>query len=487
MPRIGVVLPSSASVADWTTALRRALPAQVWGALLATDPGGLPACADDELARSTDDLVAVPGAQPLEEGTRLLAAGLLGALIRVGESPGACLWQRGALRGVDPGARSAGPAELVAAALRARDALRRLGREAPGFGLLASDPRDAESVRQLRAAGVDCSGPLEAYAAAEVRVDAWLCATAPTLHAALAFAASGPRWALSLERDAEVWVPERGALQAALSGVLPLLPPPLELPRVQVQAKGARVFDDRCPYCHQSASSDATDGLAGPPVACAKCGATHHRDCLAEHGRGCAVHGCDSRLGTRWGVELPLDGLSPEQAQRVAFEVLPGGGTDGPLWVRVESPVDDPRRTPTTRRVRLVLPERAERGTWVHGFVAVETPRPFTVPGGALSLESTLRTRSERRQEQRTIVAQRAAIFGSGAGSALSRLGASIFGGRGGVTIPPGIRRYPIALRIPTAHPKSLDNRFGDTEESVQTKFRVQVGAEHAERVVEVV
>ncbi|MCA8926058.1 MAG: hypothetical protein KDD82_29900, partial [Planctomycetes bacterium] len=356
------------------------------------------------------------------------------------------------------------------------------------FGVLASDPPgDAELSRRLRDAGVDCAGALEPYAAAEVRVDAWLSASSTALHTVLAFAGSGARFALGLGGDLELWVGEPGALGGALDALAPLLPAPRDAPRVQVQARQAPI-EDRCPYCHRPTESDATDGLAGPPVTCASCSAPHHRDCLAEHG-GCAVMGCSSTLGLRWGVELPLATLSAEQAQRVAFEVRPGVGGDGPLWVRVEAPIDDPRVKPGGRRVRLVLPKRAERGSWIHGFVAVECPRDFPVRGGVLELETTLSTRSEHRREQRPIVSQRAAIFGSGAASALGRLGdgvASIFGSAARIVIPPGVRRYPIALRIPAAHPPTVSNRFKDVEESVQTLFRVQVGAEHAEQSVEV-
>ncbi|MEZ6188408.1 MAG: hypothetical protein R3F62_25835 [Planctomycetota bacterium] len=479
LPRVGLWVGGEDAGA-WAAALRRALPDRAWGALLAPGaPASLEACAPEELPRAEASLVGV-SCSNAAEARALLDAGALAALVHVGAPDAGCLWERGGARGVEPG-----PDDAAGAARAALELLRRRGRAQPRLGLLASGPKDAAFAAALAGAGVAAGAALDPYAAAEVRVDAWLCADPAALHTLLAFAAAGPRVAFGLAGRLEAWVPERAALALALSALAPLLPEPQQAPRVQVHARQAPV-EDRCPFCHRPTESDAVDGLAGPPILCARCQAPHHRDCLAEHG-GCAVGGCGSERGRRWGIELPLTGLAAEAAQRVAFEVRPGSG-EGPLWVRVEAPIDDPQAPTRGRRVRLVLPEQVTRGSWLHGYVEVECARDFPVRGAVLELETTLSTRREGRREQRPIVAQRAAIVGAGA-SAWGRLGegvASIFGTQR-LVIPRGVRRYPIGVRIPAAHPATVSNRFKDVEESVQTTFRVQVGAEHAERTVEVV
>ncbi|MCA8921234.1 MAG: hypothetical protein KDD82_05460, partial [Planctomycetes bacterium] len=114
LPRIGLLLSSAAQGAEWTSALRRALPEQAWGAALApTPPGSLPESSFAELERSSEALLAVPCAS-VADARAALGRGELAALVHVGAPDRSCLWQRGSVRGVEPGAR--GTAAQVEAA-----------------------------------------------------------------------------------------------------------------------------------------------------------------------------------------------------------------------------------------------------------------------------------------------------------------------------------------------------------------------------------
>lgn len=61
--------------------------------------------------------------------------------------------------------------------------------------------------------------------------------------------------------------------------------------------QGARHDTRVCPFCRAAFEQDE------PTRACARCGARHHRECVADHG-GCAVFGCPG--GRRDGDEVAM-------------------------------------------------------------------------------------------------------------------------------------------------------------------------------------
>lgn len=72
---------------------------------------------------------------------------------------------------------------------------------------------------------------------------------------------------------------------------------------VEVVLRAARAgLTARCPFCHEAIGDS-------PEVGCGPCGARHHADCLAEHGR-CAA------------CAVPPGGLRPAAPRGWAFDLL---------------------------------------------------------------------------------------------------------------------------------------------------------------------
>lgn len=289
---------------------------------------------------------------------------------------------------------------------------------------------------------------------------------------------------LAVQRLAET-APARGELAGAREAA--------RRPAVTI-APSPRAELDRCPFCHR-ALDEAPDGggaRPGPPLRCAGCGTAHHRDCLDEHGR-CTVLGCRASEALRLGVALPMASLGPEDPHERPFVALEGDAALGPRWLRLEAPIDDGRALPRRLAVAIHLASsRPRRGEAVEGFVVVEAPRPLRVRGGALRLRAELTTRRLRgapAPHTAPIVDRRAAFLGEGPASALGRLQdevLALLAGKGGVTIPAGVRRYPFSFLLDPEHPPTVTNRHGEVEEAVRTELEVVLDVASARSVLEV-
>lgn len=403
------------------------------------------------------------------------------------------------------------PKDLARIARNAHDLLHGFGIERPRLTLFdVPGLRGLDEARRLaKAEGVDLRGPFAPSRVAEEGGDALLALTRDQVELPLALAGSGPETRLSLERPFASAPADPVSVAAAvrrLAAVVHVWGTPLAAERDAARSVAASVSvarraktrrdAGRCPYCHRllTESADGALGSPGPPVVCSECGTGHHRDCLHEHGQ-CTVLGCKNTTFTRLGFELQLAQLGPADPVRAPFVSLEGDAGLGPLWLRVEAPIDDPTRTPARRELTVEVGRRRElrRGELVQGYVVVHAPRPFQVRGGILRLRATLTTQKvgASRNTARThpILARQASLVGDAPASALGRLQdnvVSLFGGKAGVTIPAGIRRYPFSFRVHERHPKTVRNEHGGTVESVNTSLEALLDTHSAFLTLEI-
>ncbi len=466
---------------------------------------GAPAALRDALARARERR-ASGCVLSAGDARDLVRQGVVDAALFLAPPPGCPrLRVRRGVRGVDraPGARVslAGRLEPEAVAVtlgQATRALRGLGVGRPKLTALRADGA-ADEARALEAAlahargrEVEVAGPLPEAAAMLDRGDAVVAALEAHAELLLALLGAGPTTTLLLEPGVRLACaePDDAAVAAALEHLARWSRAEGELvaaraPVVSV-SRATAAQAGRCPFCRRGLDeSPAGELLApGPPVTCVKCGTSHHRDCLAEHGR-CTLLGCDTTRVLRLGVTLPLHGLGPEAPSRHPFRDTSGAGADGGGTLRVEAPIDDPGARLDARRVRLELGgsssrHQVRRGDVVEGYVTVSTARPLRVRGGLVRLRATLTTRDRADPatppKVQVILEREAALVGDRPTGALGRLQdgvASFFGAAGGLTIPPGVRRWPFSFRLPSDHPGSVCNRRGSLEELVETTLEV--------------
>ena len=379
--------------------------------------------------------------------------------------------------------------------------------------LRASGPLVAFDVEGVDAVTVACStigpdvpvvGPIPPAEAARAGAAAFLAWTRAQADLPLALAGEGPETVLSLGGEPWAWPAQAdaaGAVQAAerlalvAAGAGPLAAErsgAVKGSPLVLVAPTADAGDDRCPFCWRGldASPAGTGPRPGPPVRCGGCGTLHHRDCLGDHG-ACTVLGCESTNAIRLGVKLPIDRLGSEAPRECAFASLGGDGSLGPRWLRVEAPIDDPRHVPRKTVLSIELGRsRVVRGSAVEGYVAVATPRPLRVRGGAIRIRASLTTLPKHgdagQPKEQLVLCREAPFLADGPATALGRLGASLFAASRLTTIPPGVRRYPFSFLLDPDHPATLKNVREDLEEELETVLEVALDTVTTRRPLEV-
>jgi hypothetical protein len=540
LPRIGLVLaPDDAAARRGLSAFERARREVMLDLVIVERPErverlaaakgqtspetiGAPAALRDALQRARERgapgcvLGASATAEPHLLARELTRAGALDAIVILAPPPAAVarLRVRQGARVVEPS-----PGERATLGERLDEAdlarvLREADRALRGTGL-AARPRlvvlqtdgDAREVARVeaavaaaRAALPALAGPASESEASASRGDALVALLRSHAELALALLGAGPTTTLLLEPGLRVACaePDAQALLAATAHLAAWSRAEGELvaaraPTVNVsRAASSPAGSGRCPFCRRGLdeSPGGEPAAPGPAVLCERCGTAHHRDCIAEHGR-CTLLGCEGKRVTRLGVSLPVAGLGVEAPARRPWRASQGDVAQAaldraPVHLRVEAPIDDPAARVERRRVALELGQaQVRRGDLVEGFVAVWTPREFHARGGLLRLRAAITSRDladpGAPPRVQAILEREVAFAGDSPTGRLGRLQdgvALLLGGTGGLTIPPGCRRWPFSFRVQPDHPATVRNRRGTVEETVETTLEVILDTE---------